>query len=48
MALANSLLGWHRNSAFSGGDSAPLATAESGHSRWVIYTLVPSAAASQV
>jgi NADH pyrophosphatase NudC (nudix superfamily) len=33
MALANGVLGWHRNSAFSGRDGAPLAMAEGGYSR---------------
>lgn len=35
MALANGVLGWHRNSAFSGRDGAPLTMAEGGYSRWV-------------
>ena len=34
MALANGVLGWHRNSAFSGRDGAPLTMAEGGYSRW--------------
>ena len=37
MALANGVLGWHRNSAFSGKDGAPLTMAEGGYSRWVVW-----------
>ena len=36
MALANGVLGWHRNSAFLGRDGAPLTMAEGGYSRWGI------------
>ena len=42
MALANGVLGWHRSSAFSGRDGAPLAMAEGGYSRRVHKRVWPS------
>lgn len=36
MALANGVLGWHRNSAFAGNTGAPLTMSEGGYSRFAI------------
>ncbi len=37
MALANGMLGWHRNSAFAGTSGAAMTMAEGGFSRCLLF-----------